>query len=202
MFLQGPSGSGKSTLLNLLAGVLLPSAGEIEILGRRLDQMSGSQRDRWRARAIGVVFQQFNLIPYLNAVNNIHLAAHFGPQRVASDAAEALLRALNIEEPMFHRPTSQLSIGQQQRVAIARALVNHPALLIADEPTSSLDARNRDQFMELLLEQAEASDTAVVFVSHDPGLAEYFPRVEALTSLNEAAGAQQATGAQRSAGGH
>ncbi len=194
VFLQGPSGSGKSTLLNLLAGVLLPSAGEIEILGKRLDQMSGGQRDRWRAQTIGVVFQQFNLIPYLNAVDNIRLAAYFGPQRVANDAAEELLRALNIEESMFHRPTSQLSIGQQQRVAIARALVNRPALLIADEPTSSLDARNRDLFIELLLTQAEASDTAVVFVSHDPSLAEYFPRVEPLVALNQAAGTDQAAG--------
>ncbi len=167
--------------------MLLPSAGEIEILGKRLDQMRGGQRDRWRAHSIGVVFQQFNLIPYLNAVDNIRLAAHFGPRRVAGDAAEELLRALDIEEPMFHRATSKLSIGQQQRVAIARALVNRPALLIADEPTSSLDTRNRDLFMKLLLEQAEASDTAVVLVSHDPSLAEYFSRVEHLASLNQAA---------------
>ncbi len=175
--------------------MLLPSDGEIEILGKRLDRMSGGQRDRWRAQAIGVVFQQFNLIPYLDAVDNIRLAAHFGPQRVAGNAAEELLRALNIEEAMFHRATSQLSIGQQQRVAIARALVNRPALLIADEPTSSLDARNRDQFMELLLAQAQASDTAVVFVSHDPSLAGYFQRVEPLASLNRATGTQPAAGA-------
>ncbi len=189
VFLQGPSGSGKSTLLNLLAGILLPTSGEIEVMGRRLETMSGSQRDHWRAQHIGVVFQQFNLIPYLSATDNIRLGAHFGPKHIGNEAADELLQALGIEQALFHAPTSRLSIGQQQRVAIARALVNRPELLIADEPTSALDAANRDAFMELLLEKTEDAGTAVVFVSHDQDLARYFSQVYSLASLNQATGA-------------
>jgi putative ABC transport system ATP-binding protein len=186
VFLHGPSGAGKSTLLNLLAGILLPNSGAIDILGKRLSDLSARQRDKWRARHIGVVFQQFNLIPYFGAVDNIRLAAHFAGTGHSADRAKELLQALGINENLHRQPASRLSIGQQQRVAIARALINQPALLIVDEPTSALDSQNRDTFMTLLLEQAERNNTALIFVSHDLSLAERFSRVEALADINRA----------------
>ena len=189
VFLHGPSGAGKSTLLNLLAGILLPSSGSIEIFGEKINSMSGSRRDKWRARHIGVVFQQFNLIPYQNAVNNIKLAAVFaGKATNANQRAHQLLEALGIESHLFNQPSGQLSIGQQQRVAIARAMINQPELLIVDEPTSALDSKNRDAFMSLLLQQVEQQQTALVFVSHDLTLASAFARTESLTDINQARG--------------
>jgi putative ABC transport system ATP-binding protein len=186
IFLHGPSGVGKSTLLNLLAGILLPTNGSIEILGQSLSALSARQRDKWRARHIGVVFQQFNLIPYLSTVENVRLAAHFAHTSHAPERARDVLHALGIAETLHHQSASQLSIGQQQRVAIARALINHPALLIVDEPTSALDTHNRDAFMTLLLEQVERSNAALVFVSHELSLAGSFSRVEALSNINQA----------------
>lgn len=188
VFVHGPSGAGKSTLLNLLAGILLPSAGTIEILGNPLHTLSGSQRDKWRARHIGVVFQQFNLIPYLSGLNNIKLAAHFAKTTNTSTRASELLTALGLESRIHDQPASMLSIGQQQRVAIARALINQPELLIVDEPTSALDQQNRDAFMSLLLSQVKLHDTTLIFVSHDLGLADRFSRVEALPEINQAGG--------------
>ena len=153
-FLHGPSGVGKSTLLGLLSGLLIPTEGHVTVLGQHLDQLTKRQRDRFRAEHIGYVFQQFNLIPYLNPIDNIRLANRFSTRKnkaVLSKEAKELLSMLNIEERDWSRPTRNLSIGQQQRVAIARALINKPQLLIADEPTSSLDSANRDAFMALLM---------------------------------------------------
>jgi putative ABC transport system ATP-binding protein len=186
VFLYGPSGTGKSTFLNLLAGILLPNTGEICVLGKRLNTLSGRQRDKWRAQHIGVVFQQFNLIPYLDAVSNIALAAHFAGTKKTKHRALELLNALGIDQNLHNQAASRLSIGQQQRVAIARALVNSPELLIVDEPTSALDQQNRDVFMSLLFDQAKLHQTALVFVSHDLALADAFHRVEALADLNQA----------------
>jgi len=190
LFLYGPSGAGKSTLLNLLAGIVLPESGNIEILGTSLRALSSRQRDKWRARHIGVVFQQFNLIPHLDALNNITLAAYFAGTAHAKARASELLSALGIQPELHNQPTAHLSIGQQQRVAIARALINQPELLIVDEPTSALDQQNRDAFMSLLLSQVAQHNTALVFVSHDLTLAESFDRVQALTDLNRAGGQQ------------
>lgn len=188
VFLHGPSGTGKSTLLNLLAGILLPSSGDIDILGKRLNALSARQRDKWRAHHIGVVFQQFNLIPYLGAVDNIRLAAHFGHTANSLGRTKDLLQALGVGEDLHHQPASLLSIGQQQRVAIARALINQPELLIVDEPTSALDTQNRDAFMTLLMEQVERNNTALIFVSHDVALTNRFSRVEALADINRKGG--------------
>jgi len=188
VFIHGPSGSGKSTLLNLIAGILLPDTGTIEVHGAAINTLSARRRDQWRARHIGVVFQQFNLIPYLGAVDNIKLAAGFGGSDNASERAHELLQALGLTIDMYYRPAARLSIGQQQRVAIARALVNRPALLIADEPTSALDGENCDAFMSLLLDQAWQNHTALVFVSHDLALADSFSRVKALADINRAGG--------------
>jgi putative ABC transport system ATP-binding protein len=188
VFLHGPSGTGKSTLLNLLAGMLLPDAGAIDILGRRISTLGARQRDKWRARHIGVVFQQFNLIPYLGPIDNLHLASHFGCRADANEHAKQLLESLGIDRSLFQRPAARLSIGQQQRVAIARALINCPELLLADEPTSALDRGNRDAFMSLLLEQVARNHTTLIFVSHDLDLAGRFSRVEGLAGINRAAG--------------
>ncbi len=187
LFVHGPSGSGKSTLLGLLSGILPCQSGHVDVLGQRLDTMQGRQRDRFRANHIGYVFQQFNLIPYLDARENIELARHFC-RRDGEQDSEALLAQLGIAAADQRKPTARLSIGQQQRVAIARALVNGPELLIADEPTSSLDTDNRDAFMSLLMAMATEHGFTLLFVSHDLSLGQYFDRIEALDAINHAAG--------------
>lgn len=192
VFLQGQSGAGKSTLLNLISGVLSGATGEISVLGQRLDVMSGSQRDRFRANHIGYVFQQFNLVPYLDALDNIRLANRFSsrqqsPERPVSEI-QALLDDLQLSEADWSKPASRLSIGQQQRVAIARALVNQPEVLIADEPTSSLDQENRDNFMQVLMERVGRDGITLIFVSHDRTLEHHFKRVERLSDINRAGG--------------
>ena len=190
VFVHGPSGSGKSTLLNLVSGLLHCPQGEVSILGNRLDQMNSRQRDHFRANHIGYVFQQFNLIPYLSALDNIELAKSFsarGDRRAGPEDTESLLESLNVDHSEWTRPTFQLSMGQQQRVAIARALINRPELLIADEPTSSLDHENRDNFMSVLMPLAKEHNMTLLFVSHDMGLAQYFERVQALSDISEVA---------------
>lgn len=187
-FVHGPSGGGKSTLLNLLSGLLMPDEGQVEIFGQRLDQMTSRQRDRFRANHIGYVFQQFNLIPYLNAFDNTLLASQFSQRKKTPGLhgeIKKLLTALNIAESDWHRSTRNLSIGQQQRVAIARALINKPQLLIADEPSSSLDPINREAFMALLMSIVEDNRITLVFVSHDLSLSTYFNRVESLSDINQ-----------------
>lgn len=191
VFVHGPSGSGKSTLLNLLSGLLPCAEGELRIMGERLDQMSSRQRDRFRANHIGYVFQRFNLIPYLNPIENIELARSFSARKdraSQAEPAEALLESLNVDAAEWQRPTSRLSMGQQQRVAIARALVNRPELLIADEPTSSLDEQNRDAFLAMLTPLVADHRMTLLFVSHDMSLAKHFGRVEALGEFNAAGG--------------
>lgn len=185
-FVHGPSGGGKSTLLGLLSGLLVPRRGEVNILGQSLEQLTGRQRDRFRANHIGYVFQQFNLIPYLNAIENTFLASHFSHRKptVLDDDVKQILTHLNIPEDDWYRPARSLSIGQQQRVAIARALINKPQLLIADEPTSSLDTVNRDAFMKLLMSIIKENKMTLLFVSHDLSLSSYFGRVEALSDIN------------------
>lgn len=175
LFLYGPSGSGKTSLLNLLAGIILPQTGTVELLGQPTNELSGRDRDRFRARHIGVVFQQFNLIPYLSVLDNVGLAAHFArdTDRVR-ERSHDLLRRLGLPESHDQRPASHLSVGQQQRVAVARALISRPQIVLADEPTSALDSDSRAAFMDLLLEQVEAVGSTLVFVSHDRSLASNF----------------------------
>lgn len=188
VLVHGPSGSGKSTLLNVMGGLLTCSVGEVTLLGERLDTMNARQRDQFRANHVGYVFQRFNLVPYLNAIENIELASTFaaGKQRSSvREEATNLLNSLNVIPSDWSKPTSHLSMGQQQRVAIARALINTPEILIADEPTSSLDAENRDNFLRLLLGLVDEKNTTLVFVSHDLAIAQYFTRVQALSEFNK-----------------
>src|SRR5690606_22988173 len=151
-------------LLNLLAGVTLPRSGEIQLLGQNLARLSQRQRDRFRARHLGVIFQQFNLIPYLSVMDNVLLAAHFARSNGAPERARQLLDELGLEPELARRPARQLSVGQQQRVAVARALVAKPEILLADEPSSALDSDSRDAFLQVLLNTADQNNCSLVFV--------------------------------------
>lgn len=187
VFLHGCSGSGKSTLLNLIAGTLQPDAGHIAIYGAPMSTLRASARDRLRADRIGVLFQQFNLLPFLTPVENVLLSCRFSAIRrqcaVArfgslEEAARVLLERLGMGDVRLRTTrASSLSVGQQQRVAAARAVIGGPGLVIADEPTSALDADARDDFLSLLFSECEAAGAALLFVSHDLSLASRFDRV-------------------------
>ncbi len=193
VFLYGPSGSGKTTLLGLIAGVLQPGAGRVEVLGVDLAQRSASARDAFRAEHVGYVFQQFNLIPYLSVRDNITLPCRLHGARRArlagvslQDAARAMAAELQIEA-LLERPVTDLSVGQQQRVAAARALIGHPELVIADEPTSALDTDRREAFLSLLFASCARAKATLLFVSHDLTLQPLFSQALDLTALNRAA---------------
>lgn len=185
--LMGRSGSGKSTVLNLLAGVMLPTTGNVALLGQPWAQVPAWQRDARRADYIGFVFQQFNLLPYLSVLDNVLLPCQVSVRRRQGCAAQggpraaalSLLKTLGLDA-LAHQPAHQLSVGQQQRVAAARALIGKPSVVLADEPTSSLDADNQYQFLELLLLQAKAHNTAVLMVTHDVRLAAQFDQVHTM----------------------
>jgi putative ABC transport system ATP-binding protein len=192
VFLHGPSGSGKSTFLKLIAGLLLPQHGKVICQGIEISNLSEAKRDRFRADHLGFIFQQFNLISYLNGLENIELALEFSPARrlkVNSPRARAqeLGEELGLEPKDLRRPVGELSIGQQQRVAAARALIGDPSLIIADEPTSALDTSHRDQFVKLLLKEASRIGSAILFVSHDRSLEKNFDVSVDLTLLNQVA---------------
>ena len=191
VFLYGPSGSGKSSLLNLIAGINLPTSGSIEVLGTDLGALSNRQRDAFRAQHLGIIFQQFNLIPYLNLLDNLLLRAEFTPSANAADANNTRLQALELLDrlglsPQLTQPAQALSVGQQQRVAVARALLGGPKIIIADEPTSALDAENKHSFMDLLLSSAQQFNSTIIFVSHDTALQSYFNRTIDILAFNPA----------------
>jgi putative ABC transport system ATP-binding protein len=165
--IMGPSGSGKSSLVNLLGCLDRPDSGEIVIDGQRLSTLygSGSELNRFRAETIGFIFQQFHLIPYLTALENVMLAQYFHSMTDEGDARAALQR-VGLGERMSHLP-SQLSGGEQQRVCIARALINDPKIILADEPTGNLDAQNEEIVLRLLREY-HAQGRTIVMVTHDP----------------------------------
>lgn len=195
VLLRGASGSGKSTLLSLIAGIHQASVDQVFVLGQDLSKLSQRQRDKLRANDIGYIFQQFNLLPYLSAWQNVVLAQQFSParrQRLREYAenhevlAKQLLQQLGLAAEDLERPAHQLSVGQQQRVAAARALFGNPALIIADEPTSALDADHRDNFIEVLFDACERHGTTLLFVTHDGSLAHHFDRVIELNDINTA----------------
>lgn len=192
VLLRGISGGGKSTLLGLLAGVLLPGKGRVEVAGQALQDMGGAARDRFRADQLGVIFQQFNLLPFLSVRDNIALGLRFSRLRSARisgplDAEIArLLQALQLNPELMQRPAGTLSVGQQQRVAAARALIGRPALLLADEPTSALDREAATAFLKLMSAQCQAAGTTVLVVSHDDSLQPLFDRTISLSEINQA----------------
>ncbi len=188
VFLRGPSGSGKTTLLNLIGGILPVTKGKIEVLGRSLGEMPASQKDSFRADHLGFIFQTLHLISYLSPLENILLPLKFSKRKqdqVSEEKVQQLLQALRLNiEDMKNKKTFQLSVGQQQRVAVARALIGKPEIIIADEPTSSIDVDARDRFLKLLFEQAKEKAITILFVSHDPNLQTYFDRSLDLSILN------------------
>jgi putative ABC transport system ATP-binding protein len=195
VFIEGPSGSGKSTLLSLIAGVVLPQKGSISVNGKPMGVLNGAKRDRFRADHIGFIYQMFNLIPYLSVVENVTLPCRFSLRRreraagrSSSYEAEAirLLEKLGLDgAAVINKPATDLSVGQQQRVAAARALIGTPEILIADEPTSSLDAGHRQAFIQLLFQECDRREITLIFVSHDTNLAGLFDRTIRLADINE-----------------
>lgn len=186
LLLLGPSGSGKSTLLNLVCGVAVPVSGQVEVLGRDLAAMPGTARDRFRAAHLGIVFQMFNLLPYLSVLDNVLLPLSFAPARRAraggagGAAVEArrLLGRLGLDaEGTAGQRADRLSVGQQQRAAAARALIGAPEIVVADEPTSALDRDRQGDFLDLLFAEVTRAGASLVMVSHDLALAPLFDRV-------------------------
>ncbi len=195
VFLHGPSGSGKSTLLGLLGGVNVAQSGRVSVLGQEMGAIGASERDRLRAAQIGFLFQQFNLLPWLSAIDNVLLPLTFSAdrkvraasERPVRDEAHRLLTQLDLAPSLWSKCAAELSVGQQQRVAAARALIGRPQIVIADEPTSALDAERQIAFVDLLLRECAAARATLIFVSHDDRLAQHFDRQLALTDINRAA---------------
>jgi len=169
----GPSGCGKTTLLHILAGLVRPTGGEVNVFDANLSSLKGRQLDAWRGANVGIVLQALHLIPHLSVHDNLRLAQHLAraPQRDAA-IAEALA-ALGVADKASRRP-HELSQGEQQRVAIARAVVNGPKLLLADEPTASLDDASAERSVALLLETAARSGATLVVATHDARVKPHF----------------------------
>jgi putative ABC transport system ATP-binding protein len=176
--LMGPSGSGKSTLLNLIAGLDRPTAGTVRIGGRDIQQLHDRELDHWRNRSIGFIFQLYNLVPVLTALENVELPLLLSSLSSAGrrERAAAALRLVGLGGRMEHRPT-ELSGGEQQRVAIARALVTDPILFLADEPTGDLDTRSAEEILTLMQFLNRSAAKTFVMVTHDPRAAERASRV-------------------------
>ncbi len=181
--ISGESGCGKSTLMNLIGGVLTGFDGKIEVVGTSLAGLRASARDRFRAAHLGVIFQQFNLIPYLNVTENIELAPRLARKTVDRARIAAMMQHLQIAE-LASAPAANLSHGQQQRVAAARALAAGADIVLADEPTSALDDRNARLFLDLLFKEAELNRTTIVVVSHDLRYKKRFDQFIDLAQIN------------------
>jgi putative ABC transport system ATP-binding protein len=184
--LEGQSGSGKSTLLHVISGIMRPDAGRVLVDAIDLFQLDEARRDRVRADKLGLVFQQFNLLPGFTALENVLVAMTFGSGRPDRARATALLGAVGLSHRLHHKP-AELSIGQQQRVAVARALANRPRVILADEPTASIDAAHQQQVIDLLRDTCAGQGVALVVVTHAPEVAEQFPRRLRLEDFNRAA---------------
>ena len=176
--LMGPSGSGKTTLLNLVGGIDQPTSGEIKVGGESIGQLSSKDLARWRSRHIGYIFQLYNLIPVLTAIENVELPLLLvkmsGKER--HERAKHALEIVGLGDRLKHYPR-QLSGGQEQRVAIARALVSDPTLLLADEPTGDLDRKSGEEILELLDRLNQEFKKTIIMVTHDPHAAERAHRV-------------------------
>jgi putative ABC transport system ATP-binding protein len=181
--LKGESGSGKTTFLNLIAGIIKPDAGSIQIDGNELTTLSESKRDRLRASTVGCVYQSFNLLQGYTCLENVLLAMAFGAGRDRAFAT-SLLQRVGLSHRLDYYPR-QLSVGQQQRVAVARALANRPKLVLADEPTGNLDATNATETLALLRDTCAEQGAALLLVSHDREILARFAQTEEFSRLNK-----------------
>jgi ABC-type lipoprotein export system ATPase subunit len=183
MLLTAGSGQGKSTLLQLIAGLLEPDGGRVEVDGQSVHALHGARRDLFRGRTVGMIFQTFNLLHGFTALENVMAAMMFSaiPRREHRDRAAALLSHLGIER--HGAEPDRLSVGQQQRVAVARAVACDPVLVLADEPTASLDPENAATAMDLIQAACREKGAALLCTSHDPSMRERFPRRAALAEL-------------------
>jgi len=182
VLLLGASGSGKTTLLSLICGFLSPVSGNIYLNNQRINDLTADKRDQYRSDNIGIIFQQFNLLPYANVIDNIILPLYFSKIRANKiinqrETAFNICKSLRLPDSIKDMQASKLSVGQQQRVAVARALIGNPSLIIADEPTSSLDNDTQKNFLELMFKQIQENKSSLLMVSHDTSLASYFDRV-------------------------
>ena len=182
VLLLGASGSGKTTLLSLICGFLSPISGNIYLNNQRINDLTADKRDQYRSDNIGIIFQQFNLLPYANVIDNIILPLYFSKIRANKitnqrETAFNICKSLRLPDSIKDMQASKLSVGQQQRVAVARALIGNPSLIIADEPTSSLDNDTQKNFLELMFKQIQENKSSLLMVSHDTSLASYFDRV-------------------------
>jgi len=176
--LMGPSGSGKTTLLNLIAGIDRPTSGSVMVGGKEISRFTETALAAWRARHVGFIFQLYNLVPVLNAYENVELPLLLTKlsKRQRREHVQTALAIVGLDDRMFHYPR-QLSGGQEQRVAIARAIVTDPTLIVADEPTGDLDARNAEETLELLRRLNEEFEKTIVMVTHDPKAALHARRI-------------------------
>ena len=182
--LVGASGGGKTTLLNVIAGITLPDSGLVEVDGVDLAALPEHQRDRFRAQKIGIVFQTFNLLAAFSALENVMLGMSFAGSRPDWKRGRELLDQVGLTQRLDHRP-GELSVGEQQRVAVARALANRPKLLLADEPTASVDLVNQEKLLALIRQACTENRVALLMVTHAPDVAAQFSRVERLSDFNK-----------------
>jgi putative ABC transport system ATP-binding protein len=193
LLLVGPSGSGKSTLLSLISGIVVPASGRVRIVGTELSALGGAARDAFRAAHLGIIFQMFNLVPYLSVLDNVLLPISFAPARRArvlassgtvEGEARRLLEHLGLDaEQVANQSAATLSVGQQQRAAAARALIGTPEIVIADEPTSALDRDRQQDFLALLFGEIARVGATLVMVSHDQSLAPQFDTVVEIAAI-------------------
>jgi len=180
--LVGSSGGGKTTLLNVISGITRADSGVVRVDGTDVTRLPEAVRDRFRAEKIGIVFQTFHLLPSLSALENVLLGMAFS-NRVDREYAKTLLDRVGLTKRAGHRP-SQLSVGEQQRVAVARALANRPRLMLADEPTASVDTANQANILNLIRDACREAQVSLFLVTHAPEVASQFARVEKLAEFN------------------
>ena len=184
--LTGQSGSGKSTLLHVISGIMRPDTGRVRVCGTEITRLGEAAADRHRADTLGLVFQQFNLLPGFTALENVLVAMAFGSGKPDRWRAADLLSSVGLGHRLDHKP-GELSIGQQQRVAVARALANRPRVVLADEPTASIDTAHQEQVIDLLTTTCAEHDVALLVVTHSPEVAARFPKRLRLEDFNRAA---------------
>jgi putative ABC transport system ATP-binding protein len=181
--LVGVSGGGKTTLLNVISGISTPDSGSVLVDGVELTTLPEVARDRFRAERIGFVFQTFNLLPAFSALENVLLGMSFSGKGTSRKRANELLEQVGLGGRLHHRP-GQLSVGEQQRVSVARALANSPSLILADEPTASIDVNHQEIVLKLIRDACTENKVALLMVTHSPDLAAQFDRREQLSEFN------------------